>query len=79
MAKAQWEADAKDRLITFLREEYGYSYVATGEDVVTNPHTGKNYDYELSPEEANLPIMALEIFRLLGELPDLGIQGDEGT
>jgi 16S rRNA C1402 (ribose-2'-O) methylase RsmI len=39
MAKAQWEADAKDRLITFLREEYGYSYVTTGEDVVSDPGT----------------------------------------
>jgi hypothetical protein len=76
MVKAQWEADARDRLITFLREEYGYSYVATGQDVVSDPDTGKNYDYELSPEEGSLPIIALEIFRLLGELPDLGIQAE---
>jgi hypothetical protein len=52
---AQWEAGTKDRLITFLHEEYGYSYVTTGEDVVSDPKTGKNSDYELSPEEANLP------------------------
>jgi hypothetical protein len=76
MAKAQWEADAKDRLINFLREEYGYSYVTTGEDVVSDPGTGKNYDYELSPQEATLPIIALEIFRLFGELPDLSRQAE---
>jgi hypothetical protein len=76
MAKAQWEADAKDRLITFLRDEYGYSYVTTGEDVVSDPDTGKNYDYELSPEKENLPIIALEIFRLFGELPDLSRQAE---
>jgi hypothetical protein len=76
MAKAQWEADARDRLVTFLRDEYGYSYVTTGEDVVSGPETRKNYDYELSPEEANLPIIALEIFRLVGELPDLSRQAE---
>jgi hypothetical protein len=76
MTKAQWEADAKDRLITFLQEEYGYSYVTTGEDVVSDPETRKNYDYDLSPEEANVPIIALEIFRLFGELPDLSRQAE---
>jgi hypothetical protein len=59
MAKAQWEADAKDRLITFLREEYGYSYEATREDVIS---TGRNYDYELSTQEANLPSSRLKSF-----------------
>ena len=76
MAKAQWEPDAKDRLIIFLWDEYDYSHVTTGEDVFRAPETGKNYDYELSPEEANLPTVALEIFRLFGELPDLSRQAE---
>jgi len=31
MAKAQWEADARDRLITYLSETYAHAYVTTGE------------------------------------------------
>jgi hypothetical protein len=71
MSKKKWEEDAKDRFLRFLRECHGQNYVATEEDVVTNPVTGRDYDYELAPKEQGLPIIALEIFRIVGDKRDL--------
>jgi hypothetical protein len=71
MPKKQWEVDAKGRFIGFLRERNGQDYMATGEDVVTNPLTGRDYDYELTPNAQGLPIIALEIFRIVGDERDL--------
>jgi hypothetical protein len=45
--------------------------VTTGEDVVSDPETSKNYDYELSPEEANLPTGHL-LNRVYAANPDMG-------
>lgn len=72
MPKQQWEIDAKDRFVTFLLERQGQRYVVTGEDVVVNPLTGQNYDYALTPDSRELPSIALEIFRLVGEENDIG-------
>jgi len=72
MPKQQWEVDAKNRFITFLQEHHEQVYVATGEDVVTNPLTRRDYDYELTPNVQGLPVIALEIFRLVGDEKDLG-------
>jgi hypothetical protein len=72
MAKQQWEVDAKDRFLGFLQERYGQVYVATGENVVTNPLTRRDHDYELTPNIQGLPVIALEIFRIVGDEKDLG-------
>src|ERR1039458_140883 len=72
MPKKQWEVDAKDRVFGFLRERQGQDYMATGEDVVTNLLTGRDYDYELTPNAQGHPIIALEIFRIVGDEQDLG-------
>ena len=71
MPKKQWEVDAKDRFLGFLRERHGHDYTVTGENVVTNPLTGRDYDYELTPNAQGLPIIALEIFRIVGDERDL--------
>jgi hypothetical protein len=71
MPKKQWEVEARDRFLGLLRERYGQDYTATGEDVVTNSLTGRDYDYELTPKTAGPSIIALEIFRLVGDEPDL--------
>jgi hypothetical protein len=71
MPKRKWEVDAKDRLLGWLRESRGQDYTATGEDVVTNSLTGRDYDYELTPNAKGLPIIALEIFRIVGDERDL--------
>ena len=71
MPKKQWEVDAKDRFLGFLRERHGHDYTVTGENVVTNPLTGRDYDYELTPIAQGLPIIALEIFRIVGDERDL--------
>jgi hypothetical protein len=54
MPKKQWEVVAKDWFLGFLRERLGQDYLATGEDVVTNPLTGRDYDYELTPNVQGL-------------------------
>lgn len=74
MPKDQWEIDAKDRLVRFLSETRRVAYRTTGEDVISNPVTGKNFDFELTPEDIAHPVIALEIFRLVGQEMDLGRQ-----
>ena len=74
MPKDHWEIDAKDRLVRFLHDSRRVAYRTTGEDVVSNPGTGKNFDFELTPEDAAKPVIALEIFRLVGQEMDLGRQ-----
>jgi hypothetical protein len=70
MAKQRWEVEAVDRFLRFLQER-GQDYVVTGEDVVTNPLTSRNYDFELTANTQNSPVIALEIFRLAGDEQDL--------
>jgi hypothetical protein len=72
MPKKQWEVDAKDRFLRFMQEQHGQAYAATGEDVVTNPLTRRDFDYELTPNVQGLPVIALEIFRIVGDEQDLG-------
>ncbi len=71
MPKKQWEVDAKDRFVGFLRDRHGQDYSDSAEDVVTNPLTGRDYDYELTPITQESPVIALEIFRLVGDESDL--------
>jgi hypothetical protein len=68
--KKQWEVDARDRLLRFLLDRHGQTYVSTAENVVTNPLTIRNYDYELTPNVRELPVIALETFRLVGSEQD---------
>lgn len=72
MPKKRWEEEAKDRFLRFLRERYNQRYKATGEDVIVNPPTGQNFDYELTPDSQNLPVIALEIFRIVRDEQDIG-------
>lgn len=71
MAKKQWEVDAKNRFLSYLLEHHGQEYTQIDEDVVVNPLTGRNYDYELTPTDHTLPVIALEIFRIVGEEEEL--------
>lgn len=72
MAKQAWEVSAKDSFLRFLRERHGQNYAVTQEDVVVDPLTGRNYDYDLTPAIGELPVVALEIFRLVEDELDLG-------
>ena len=72
MSKQQWEVDAKEGFVRFLQEQYRQAYLATAENVVTNPATRRDFDYELTAHIAGLPVIALEIFRIVGDERDLG-------
>ena len=71
MPKKQWEIDARDRFLKFLHEVERQDYEPSAEDVVTNPLTGRDYDFELAPRSQGPPIIAFEIFRLVGDETDL--------
>ena len=72
MSKQQWEVDAKERFVRFLEEQYRQAYLATAENVFTNPAIRRDFDYELTAHIAGLPVIALEIFRIVGDERDLG-------
>lgn len=72
MAKRQWEVEAMDRFLRFMNERYGQAYAVSAEDVIVNPVTRRDFDYELSPSTQGLPVIALEIFRMVGEEQELG-------
>jgi hypothetical protein len=67
MPKAQWEVGARDRFIHFLNERDAGSYVTTGENVTTNPLSRRDFDFQLTPETQDSPVIALEIFRIVGD------------
>jgi len=72
MPKEQWEENAKNRFVTYIQQLHGQQYAVTGENVVTNPLTRRDFDYELTAIGDDLPVIALEIFRIVGDEMDLG-------
>lgn len=57
------ENAAITRFIEHLKATRGVTYAQSGREVVIND-AGTNYDFELTPDQASLPKMAVEIFRL---------------
>jgi hypothetical protein len=68
MAKQKWEEEAKDRFLQFRREKYAEEWVVLGEDVVVDPATNRNFDYQLSLGARRI---ALELFRLVNDEEEL--------
>src|SRR5260370_814693 len=62
--KADYEVDAINRFMAFLKATRGIDYAITGEDVIVDQATGTNYDYRLEAPGGALPL-AVEIFRLI--------------
>lgn len=71
MAKQQWEAEAKDRFLTYLQREHREQWRVLDEDVVVDAASGRNFDYQLGSDERRI---ALEIFRLVEDQHDLARQ-----
>jgi hypothetical protein len=69
MARKVYERDAKDRFLSYLERERGENWEVSAEDFVTDPRTGRNFDYEL--RHRSRPI-ALEIMRLVEDSRSLG-------
>lgn len=72
MAKEQWEEDAIARFQDFLKNNIETVYAITGRDVVVNPVTGGNFDYQLQTQTGDK--MAVEIFRLVNSEEELAQQ-----
>ncbi len=68
-AKEQWEEEAIERFRNFLGRERTLTYAITGRDVVVNPSTGENFDYQLQTQDGTK--VAVEIFRLVESGEDL--------
>lgn len=68
MAKQKWEEEAKDRFLQFLHDKYAEEWAVLGEDVVVDPATNRNFDYQLSLSDRRI---ALELFRLVNDEEEL--------
>jgi hypothetical protein len=68
MAKQQWEEEAKNRFLQFLSNKYTEVWTVLHEDVVVDPASNRNFDYELGLGERR---MALELFRLANDEEEL--------
>ncbi len=62
--KADYEVDAINRFMAFLKATRGIDYAITGEDVIVDQATRTNYDYRLTAA-GDGPPLAVEIFRLI--------------
>lgn len=71
MAKERWEEEAKDRFLEFLKLRTGRDWVVLDKDVVVDPGTRRNFDYQLGSDGE---LLALEIFRLVEDATDLARQ-----
>ena len=60
--KEQWEEDAKNRFIAELKALGRGDWVVSDTDVVVDPRTNRNFDYQL---RLGAQLIALEIFRLV--------------
>jgi hypothetical protein len=60
--KDQWEEEAKDHFVAALKAAGRGDWVVSDTDVVVDPQTNINFDYQLRRENENI---ALEIFRLV--------------
>lgn len=63
--KDSFEEEVKDRFQAHVAQERGTPYVTTDVDVLVDPATGRDFDFELTPLNNGLPKMALEIFRMV--------------
>jgi len=66
--KQTWEAQAIDRFLRFMLEKYEQAWRVVGEDVVVDPETNKNFDYQIESEGK---LMAVEIFRFIDNGADI--------
>lgn len=71
-AKEQWEEEAIERFRNFLGEERATTYAITDRDVVVNPSTNENFDYQLQNQDGTK--VAVELFRLVEDGKQLGRQ-----
>ncbi len=71
-AKEQWEEEAIERFRDFLGQERTTTYAITGRDVVVNPTTNENFDYQLQNQDGEK--IAVELFRLVEDGKELGRQ-----
>jgi hypothetical protein len=69
MAKDQWEEESIERFREFLSRERGVTFGISGRDVVVDPATNENFDYQLTSNTGNQ--IAVEIFRLVESGDDL--------
>jgi hypothetical protein len=60
--KEQWEEDSKTRFITELKAQGRGEWVVSDSDVVVDPTTNINFDYQL---KSGPDLIALELFRLV--------------
>ena len=60
--KDQWEEDAKDHFVAALAAQGRGDWFVSNTDVVVDPQTNINFDYQLQHENQHI---ALEIFRLV--------------
>ncbi len=68
MPKQPWEEEAKDRFLQFLRDRYAEEWAALDRDVVVDPTTNRNFDYQLGLGDRRI---ALELFRLVNDEEEL--------
>ena len=69
MTKEQWEEEAIERFRAYLSNARQFTYGITNRDVVVNPTTGENFDYQLQNENGEK--IAVEIFRMVENGTDL--------
>jgi hypothetical protein len=72
MAKEQWEEETIERFREFLTLERGATFAISGRDMVVDPVTGENFDYQLTSGSGEK--IAVEIFRLVERGSDLARQ-----
>lgn len=63
MSKEQWEEEAIARFISFLGINRGLAYAVIGRDVISNPVTDENFDYQIQTSTGQKA--AVELFRLV--------------
>ena len=70
--KEQWEEEAIERFRNFLGQERATTYAVIGRDVVVNPATNENFDYQLQTQDGAK--VAVELFRLIESGEELARQ-----
>ncbi len=70
--KEQWEEEAIERFRNFLGQERAITYAVTDRDVVVNPATNENFDYQLQTQDGAK--IAVELFRLIESGEELARQ-----
>jgi hypothetical protein len=71
MIKPSWEKESKDHFLEVLESERNAKWKVLRENVVVDPQTNRNYDYELGRTDADSPPIALELFRLIENKQEL--------